>query len=79
MRLQVLGCGDAFGSGGRFHTCFHVDASPDASVDARGGAFLIDCGACALIAIRRFGAEPNRIRTVFLTISTATISAACPG
>ncbi|MCP1547880.1 MULTISPECIES: MBL fold metallo-hydrolase [Methylorubrum] len=59
MRLQVLGCGDAFGSGGRFNTCFHVDAS--------GGAFLIDCGASALIAIRRFGVEPNRIRTVFLT------------
>ncbi|MCJ2029910.1 MBL fold metallo-hydrolase [Methylobacterium sp. J-043] len=59
MQLQVLGCGDAFGSGGRFNTCFHVDAS--------GGAFLIDCGASALIAIRRFGVEPNRIRTVFLT------------
>ncbi|HEV2541775.1 MAG TPA: MBL fold metallo-hydrolase [Methylobacterium sp.] len=63
MRLQVLGCGDAFGSGGRFNTCFHVDAS-DA---AQTGAFLIDCGASALIAIRRFGVEPNRIRTVFLT------------
>ncbi|CAO4171123.1 Metallo-beta-lactamase domain-containing protein [Methylorubrum aminovorans] len=63
MRLQVLGCGDAFGSGGRFNTCFHVDASdaPDT------GAFLIDCGASALIAIRRFSVEPNRIRTVFLT------------
>ncbi|MCP1536439.1 MBL fold metallo-hydrolase [Methylorubrum extorquens] len=59
MRLHVLGCGDAFGSGGRFNTCFHVDAP--------GGAFLIDCGASALIAIRRFGVEPNRIRTVFLT------------
>ncbi|GAA0259215.1 Ribonuclease BN [Methylorubrum aminovorans] len=63
MRLQVLGCGDAFGSGGRFNTCFHVDASdaPDT------GVFLIDCGASTLIAIRRFGVEPNRIRTVFLT------------
>ncbi|MCV4594391.1 MBL fold metallo-hydrolase, partial [Escherichia coli] len=40
-------------------TCFHVDA-PD-------NAFLIDCGASALIAIRRFGVEPNRIGTVFLT------------
>ncbi|ABY30393.1 MBL fold metallo-hydrolase [Methylorubrum extorquens] len=59
MRLHVLGCGDAFGSGGRFNTCFHFDAP--------GGAFLIDCGASALIAIRRFGVEPNRIRTVFLT------------
>ncbi|BAU90702.1 beta-lactamase domain protein [Methylorubrum populi] len=63
MRLQVLGCGDAFGSGGRFNTCFHVD--PSAAAD--GDAFLIDCGASSLIAIRRFGVDPNRIRTVFLT------------
>ncbi|WP_232631809.1 MBL fold metallo-hydrolase [Methylobacterium sp. Leaf118] len=63
MRLQVLGCGDAFGSGGRFHTCFHVEAPAELG----DGAFLIDCGASALIAIRRFGIDPNGIRTVFLT------------
>ncbi|MGN7125691.1 MBL fold metallo-hydrolase [Methylorubrum thiocyanatum] len=65
MRLQVLGCGDAFGSGGRFNTCFHVD--PSAGGDGDGDAFLIDCGASSLIAIRRFGIDPNRIRSVFLT------------
>ncbi|GEO98852.1 MBL fold metallo-hydrolase [Methylobacterium haplocladii] len=59
MRLQVLGCGDAFGSGGRFHTCFHVEV-------ARTG-FLVDCGASSLIAIRRYGVDPNGIDTVFLT------------
>ncbi len=59
MRLQVLGCGDAFGSGGRFNTCFHVCAPR--------GCFLVDCGASALIAIRRFGIDPNGIDTVFLT------------
>lgn len=63
MQLQVLGCGDAFGSGGRFNTCFHIDPQDDAP----GSAFLIDCGASALIAIRRFGVAPNRIGTVFLT------------
>ncbi|CAO4143586.1 Ribonuclease Z [Methylorubrum thiocyanatum] len=63
MRLQVLGCGDAFGSGGRFNTCFHVDPSAGGDCDA----FLIDCGASSLIAIRRFGVDPNRIRSVFLT------------
>jgi hypothetical protein len=36
MRLQFLGCGDAFGSGGRFNTCLHV---------ATGSTqFLVDCG-----------------------------------
>jgi hypothetical protein len=24
MQLQFVGCGDAFGSGGRFNTCFHA-------------------------------------------------------
>jgi ribonuclease BN (tRNA processing enzyme) len=59
MRLQVLGCGDAFGSGGRFHTCFHVSAG--------SASFLVDCGASALIAMRRFGVDPNTIRTVLIS------------
>ncbi|WP_046867771.1 MBL fold metallo-hydrolase [Microvirga massiliensis] len=59
MRVQVLGCGDAFGSGGRLHTCFHVSTGDQ--------QFLIDCGASALIAIRRFGVDPNAVQTVFLS------------
>jgi len=59
MRLQVLGCGDAFGSGGRFQTCFHVTAAAT--------RFLIDCGATSMVAIRRFGIDPNAIDTVFVT------------
>ena len=27
MRLTIVGCGDAFGSGGRFNTCFHLQAA----------------------------------------------------
>ena len=37
MNLQFLGCGDAFGSGGRFNTCFLVRATST--------SFLTDCGA----------------------------------
>ena len=59
MRVTVLGCGDAFGSGGRLHTCFHVAGA--------GRGFLVDCGASALIAMRRFGVDPNGIDAVFLT------------
>jgi ribonuclease BN (tRNA processing enzyme) len=59
MELQFLGSGDAFGSGGRFNTCFHVR-------DERG-AFLIDCGASSMIAIRKFGIDPNTIRAVLIT------------
>lgn len=59
MRLTVLGCGDAFASGGRFQTCFHVAGA--------GTRFLVDCGATALVAMRRFGVDPGGVDTVFLT------------
>lgn len=59
VQFRFLGCGDAFGSGGRFNTCFLVEAQAD--------AFLIDCGASSLVAMRRFGVDPNRIGKVFLS------------
>jgi ribonuclease BN (tRNA processing enzyme) len=59
VRLKVLGCGDAFGSGGRLNTCFLIE---------RGSAsILIDCGASAMISIRRFGADPNQIAAILLS------------
>src|SRR5688500_9592294 len=57
--VRVLGCGDAFGSGGRFQTCFFVSAGR--------ARFLIDCGATALVAMRRFGVDPGTIDTIFLS------------
>lgn len=59
MKLTVLGCGDAFGSGGRLQTCFHVAS--------QAGDFLIDCGATALIGMRRLRIDPNGIDTIFLS------------
>lgn len=59
MRLTFLGSGDAFGTGGRFNTCFHVATG--------SGNFLIDCGATSLVAMRRFEVEPNAIGMVLLT------------
>jgi len=59
MRVRFLGSGDAFGSGGRFNTCFLVETA--------AGAFLIDCGASSLIAMRKFAVDPNRIHTVFVS------------
>jgi len=58
MKIQFLGCGDAFGSGGRFNTCFMVD-----SADSR---ILIDCGASSLIAMNRCGVDPNSIDVILL-------------
>jgi ribonuclease BN (tRNA processing enzyme) len=59
MKLRFLGTGDAFGSGGRFNTCFYVEH--------HHGAFLIDCGASSLIPMRKFGVDPNSIQAIFIT------------
>ncbi|HEU4377187.1 MAG TPA: MBL fold metallo-hydrolase [Hyphomicrobiaceae bacterium] len=59
MRLTVVGCGDAFGSGGRLQTCYHVEHGPK--------RFLIDCGATALIGLNRLQIEPNSIDTIFIS------------
>ncbi|UYN96362.1 MAG: MBL fold metallo-hydrolase [Enhydrobacter sp.] len=60
MRLQFLGSGDAFGSGGRFNTCFHLER-------AECGNVLIDCGASSMVAIRKWGVDPNAVSTVLVT------------
>jgi ribonuclease BN (tRNA processing enzyme) len=57
--VRVLGCGDAFGSGGRFQTCFMVSSG--------GARCLIDCGATTMVAMRRFDVEPGTIDTVFIS------------
>ena len=59
MRIQFLGTGDAFGSGGRLQTCFLLHAE--------GTQILVDCGTTALIAMRRFGVDPNDISAIVLT------------
>lgn len=59
MRLTFVGSGDAFGSGGRFNTCFHVTAERT--------RFLIDCGASSLIAMKQLGIDRNAIDLILLT------------
>jgi ribonuclease BN (tRNA processing enzyme) len=59
MKLTVVGCGDAFGTGGRLQTCFHVAN--------RQATFLIDCGATALIGLQRLQLDPSQVETVFLS------------
>jgi ribonuclease BN (tRNA processing enzyme) len=59
MRLTVVGCGDAFGSGGRFNTCFMVE-SGDRTI-------LLDCGASSLVALRAHNIDINRIDGIVLT------------
>jgi ribonuclease BN (tRNA processing enzyme) len=59
MRLQFVGCGDAFGSGGRFNTCFHLTG--------RNINVLIDCGASSLISMNKHAINRNAVNVIFLT------------
>ncbi len=59
MKFQFVGCGDAFGSGGRFNTCFHVQGDQ--------ANFLIDCGATSLVALKRGDVRLNDIQTILIT------------
>ena len=59
MQIQFVGCGDAFGSGGRFNTCFHVSGER--------ASFLIDCGASSLVAMKRFGIARDGVDVVLIT------------
>jgi ribonuclease BN (tRNA processing enzyme) len=59
MRLTIVGCGDAFGSGGRFNTCFKIDA--------RQATILLDCGASSLVALKAHHIDPNAIDAIVLS------------
>ncbi len=58
-KLTFLGCGDAFGSGGRLTTCFLVE-TPETR-------FLIDCGATSLSAMKRAGVDTGGVPLIFIT------------
>ena len=57
--IQVLGCGDAFCSGSRHQTCFHVK-TPNQSL-------LLDCGATSLLAMQRQKVDPSHIDCILLS------------
>lgn len=59
MKLTVVGSGDAFGSGGRLQTCYHLAVG--------GEQLLLDCGATVLIGMDRLGLDPNRVSTIFIS------------
>ncbi|HWM46934.1 MAG TPA: MBL fold metallo-hydrolase [Xanthobacteraceae bacterium] len=59
MRLQFIGSGDAFGSGGRSNTCFHITGERT--------NLLIDCGASSLPSMKRLGIDRNAVDTILVT------------
>ena len=57
--VTVIGCGDAFSSGGNGTTCFFVNAPPC--------NVLIDCGATALAGLKKNGLSAEDVDVVVLT------------
>jgi ribonuclease BN (tRNA processing enzyme) len=59
MKLNILGCGDAFGSGGRNQSGYLVEAGDR--------LFLLDCGPTSLLAMKRIGFDPRRLDAIILS------------
>ena len=59
MKLHILGCGDAFGSGGRNNSGYLVDGAER--------IFLLDCGPTTLPAMKRAGFSPRSLDAIFLS------------
>lgn len=59
MKLTVVGSGDAFGAGGRAHTCFLVETGTK--------TVSIDFGASSLVQMRRLGLDPRAIDVIVLS------------
>jgi ribonuclease BN (tRNA processing enzyme) len=59
MRVTIVGSGDAFGSGGRFNTCFYVETAK--------GTLMVDCGASSPVALNRLGLDHARVDAIILS------------
>jgi ribonuclease BN (tRNA processing enzyme) len=59
MRVKIVGCGDAFGSGGRTNTCFWLETAK--------GLLTVDFGASALPALKVHKLDLNRIDGIVLS------------
>jgi ribonuclease BN (tRNA processing enzyme) len=59
MKITIVGSGDAFGTGGRAHTCVRIDVA--------ASTVLVDFGAGSTIAWHRLGFNTNDVDAVVIT------------
>ena len=59
MRLTFVGCGDAFGAGGRAHTCLRLDGP--------AGTVVVDFGAGSISAWKKLGFDTKDIDAVIVS------------
>ncbi|MFC3199022.1 MBL fold metallo-hydrolase [Parapedobacter deserti] len=58
-KVSVIGCGDAFASGGRLHTCFYIQTPYS--------RLLLDCGATAYYGLKKRGISVRDIDTIAIS------------
>ena len=61
LTVTFAGSGDAFGSGGRYQACIHLQRRDDRS------PVLLDCGATSLSALKQLGLDPGKVATVLVS------------
>ena len=59
MRLTIVGSGDAFGSGGRFNTCFWLETAK--------ATLLVDCGASSPVALKAQNLDHGNVDGIVLS------------
>jgi ribonuclease BN (tRNA processing enzyme) len=59
--VTFAGSGDAFGSGGRYQACIHLQGP------GRSAPVLLDCGATSLSALKRLRLDPGEVAAVFVS------------
>lgn len=59
MKLTIIGCSDAFSSGGRNHSCYLLDTSQ--------GRLMIDCGSNSPLALKRAGIKLSSIDAILIS------------
>jgi ribonuclease BN (tRNA processing enzyme) len=59
LKLTVIGCGDAFSSGGRLQPAFLLETAAD--------RIMIDCGATTLVGLERLGIELDSIPHIVIS------------
>ncbi|SHJ19588.1 Ribonuclease BN, tRNA processing enzyme [Malonomonas rubra DSM 5091] len=57
--LRCVGTGDAFGSGGRLNSCYHLHYGQE--------QLLLDCGCSSLIGLQRCGLDPAGIDAIVIS------------
>lgn len=59
IELTVIGCGDAFSSGGQLNSCFYIKAPKH--------TLLLDCGASSMLGLKRNGIDIDTIDSVLIS------------